>query len=239
MLLLTLSVWVASYISNIHVGTWIDETDPYGTTRHYRRGLFIAEGRVCYAYGTDVDWPFEGARKPAARSQGRGVFFGRFGYWSGPDSWPLGFGHASGGASAPTLGRPSKLGDVTRVSSWIGAWVALFLVLPLWRWIAHRKRVQQGGAAVVLTAYSVIAILGMASIVSPGLAAVLLFAAIIAFLVAVERLWLTPWLQERARVRAGRCRICGYDLRATPDPGGPLLERCPECGTYTSPLHAH
>ena len=38
---------------------------------------------------------------------------------------------------------------------------------------------------------------------------------------------LGPALVGRRRVRAGRCRRCGYDLRASPG-------RCPECGTVNT-----
>lgn len=40
--------------------------------------------------------------------------------------------------------------------------------------------------------------------------------------------------RRRARERAGLCRSCGYDLRATPEKGGVLLDRCPECGAMSA-----
>ena len=44
--------------------------------------------------------------------------------------------------------------------------------------------------------------------------------------------WL--WRRLRRRTRAGCCTQCGYDLRATPEQGGALLARCPECGTQVA-----
>lgn len=42
------------------------------------------------------------------------------------------------------------------------------------------------------------------------------------------------WLRSRRRRRAGLCPNCGYDMRATPERGGAVLDRCPECGTPPS-----
>ncbi len=47
-------------------------------------------------------------------------------------------------------------------------------------------------------------------------------------------LWLYGALRRRGRryrLARGLCARCGYDLRATAEAGGPLLERCPECGS--------
>jgi hypothetical protein len=37
--------------------------------------------------------------------------------------------------------------------------------------------------------------------------------------------------RRKRAARVGCCQRCGYDLRATPLPGGETLDRCPECGT--------
>ncbi len=36
--------------------------------------------------------------------------------------------------------------------------------------------------------------------------------------------------RRKRAARVGCCQRCGYDLRATPLPGGETLARCPECG---------
>jgi hypothetical protein len=40
--------------------------------------------------------------------------------------------------------------------------------------------------------------------------------------------------RRKRAARVGCCQQCGYDLRATPSPGGEILARCPECGTVAS-----
>lgn len=61
---------------------------------------------------------------------------------------------------------------------------------------------------------------------------------LLSVLTIAPALWVRRTWRTWRRRRAGRCVRCGYDLRAGPEPGaagGPLLERCPECGTATGP----
>jgi hypothetical protein len=59
---------------------------------------------------------------------------------------------------------------------------------------------------------------------------------VIAIALIAPALRLTGWFVRRRRVIAGRCAVCGYDLRATPAPGGAILDRCPECGAAPTPV---
>jgi hypothetical protein len=75
------------------------------------------------------------------------------------------------------------------------------------RWIVPVANFTRGGPE-TLTPYTVLVAphwsLALASAVMPAV-------------------WLFRWRRHRERPKAGVCRSCGYDLRATP-------ERCPECG---------
>ena len=42
---------------------------------------------------------------------------------------------------------------------------------------------------------------------------------------------LISYKRKRASLQIGKCHVCGYDLRATPD-------RCPECGTIPTKANA-
>ena len=50
---------------------------------------------------------------------------------------------------------------------------------------------------------------------------------VVALSAVMPAVWLVQFRRRRERLLQGRCRRCGYDLRATPD-------RCPECGTVVA-----
>jgi hypothetical protein len=61
-----------------------------------------------------------------------------------------------------------------------------------------------------------------------------LFVALFTLVPAVRLLF---WLRS-APPKPNCCPTCGYDLRATPQEGGALLHRCPECGAIPSDVNA-
>jgi hypothetical protein len=50
---------------------------------------------------------------------------------------------------------------------------------------------------------------------------------VVAVTVFLPAWWLPREMRRRRRAKLGQCRVCGYDLRASP-------ERCPECGAAPS-----
>jgi hypothetical protein len=228
--MLTVAIWLYAHHRTVQIGRVVIDVDPYGTMHEYRAGVFFGGGRVALSRGVVVNFPFEGTRKPASHGKDSGVFVGDFRIWDGfYEQFPLRFGYASID-SMTTVGWPATVGPFQILGTHVAVWIGAFAAMPCWWWVARRHRLPDGTIIWVPLTYIAMALFTAVAVVMPVLAKLILVSAVIMLLSRCGRLW---WEQ---RSRAGRCRVCGYDVRATPDPAGPLLERCPECGTYTRPL---
>lgn len=116
-----------------------------------------------------------------------------------------------------------------RIGSAVWAWAcgAAGLVLPFGLSVPLAERLF-ADPRVVFQFTSVGAVLGMG---------VAVFAGCVAGVVAGLHLGRIACDQDRGR-RRRLCARCGYDLRATADPDGLLLPRCPECGLWRRPRSA-
>lgn len=219
-------LWIVSYFTDLHVGTWTRWVALDRSVYHERAGVFVGRGQLAYArdyagedfYAGNLD-----LTKLTLHADGPtrwGVFVGDFGWWyhEKDEDFILGMGSND---AAPYVS--------------VGLWWAILvcLVLPVVGWMTRVGKWNAWQAAhVAVVAYGVLA----AMAVVPALTVLVVlgivpFASVMAILSAINR-----WHSARVRQRQGRCRVCGYDLRATPDPNGPRLERCPECGTYSSAI---
>ena len=219
---------IFAHFQGIQIGRVTTDVDQYGTTYTERYGIFFGGGRLALSRGTLIEYPFQGPRKLLSHESRTGIFAGDFAIWDGYyDNFPLGFGHASI-LTTTTVGWPATLADLKTVSTHTAVWIGAFAALPCWWWVARRYKLGPSTVAWVPATYLALGIFSAAAIAVPALAKLMLLYLLgTAGWRAGRLLW-----TRRSNARMGRCRVCGYDLRATPDPEGPLLDRCPECGTH-------
>lgn len=236
LLLATLVIWICSYWFDLHAGWERVEITEHIVEVEERIGLFSSRGRLAYAMGRfqNFDYLLPGVtRPPASLREGWGVFRGDFRPWhhqERDEHFVLGFGTNHDGE------RWNRQ-DWT-VASFPHALVAmLWLVLPAWRWAGLRYRLDWRATATgAMASYALLLGLGWTLVFWTPLGV------LIACCIGLMTFWQSSvslyhrWQARLARRNAGRCRVCGYDLRATPDADGPLLERCPECGTFSQPV---
>jgi hypothetical protein len=125
--------------------------------------------------------------------------------------------------------------DDTRYDPW--PYIPLFAIPPaLWLY-THRRRISADRTHLWFTRCCAFCPLSAAIFVGwfRRDEVLSLFTGLVALLILIiatlaRALNSIPSLAQR-RIPKGLCPHCGYDLRATPDPAGPRLACCPECGT--------
>jgi hypothetical protein len=121
---------------------------------------------------------------------------------SGPDLWHFWRYPAQGRVAHSAANVPPPLG-----------WFA-----PYWRHQKSDERLGQGPLQVHVQSIMVALNIRALVLISAALSALLLL----------------QWRRQclyLLRARQGQCVRCGYDLRSNSEPGGKLLDICPECGS--------
>lgn len=125
----------------------------------------------------------------------------------------------------------------TRYNPWV--YIPLFAIAPALWFFAYRRRQSVNRAQLWFMRCCAFCPLSAAIFVAwrnDGFAFLTVLLALLILIIAtlVRALNSIPSRMQR-RTAKGLCPHCGYDLRATPDPAGPRLHRCPECGTAAPP----